>query len=444
MNTKYHIIAASLAEKISENVWPTGSKIPSIRNLAAEYGVSKNTISQALSLLEKRGFIYSRPQSGYYVTVNTVELKPVPNKVIDFASAIPDWHEFPYKEFQHCLNKGIERYQVELFQYGTLNGLPSLLTTFKKFLMNYQIFTTEDQMVVVAGVQQALAILTAMIFPNNREGILVEQPTYHLYMEVLKLYPGVVTGIERTIKGIDFEELERLFASGLYKFFYTMPRFHNPLGTSYTKQEKLTLLELAERYDVYLVEDDYLADFDLNQKNDSLYSLDTKKRVIYLKSFAKIMFPGLRIGLALVPPVLFDGFNQMKRIQTIDSSMISQAALEIYINNQMFSHYQKQLQQVYLDRGLLLQKNLATYFDEFPYSKNPIMHSVIELPREVNLKALVRYARESNILISELEENHLANFSRKRLLAINISDVEPVKIGSGLKKLRELIEISRF
>lgn len=86
--------------------------------------------------------------------------------------------------------------------------------------------------------QQALAILTSIPFPNKNETILVEQPTYHLYIEYLEINKIPVIGIKRTSEGIDLNELERIFRTGKIKFFYTIPRCHHPLGTSYSKGEK--------------------------------------------------------------------------------------------------------------------------------------------------------------------------------------------------------------
>lgn len=110
-----------------------------------------------------------------------------------------------------------------------------------------------------------------------------------------------------------------------------MPRLHNPLGTSYTRREKEKIIELADKYDVYIVEEDYLADFEQNSKVDPIFSYDTNQRVIYLKSYSKIMFPGLRIGIAVLPEKTTEEFGKYKKLADIDSPMISQAALEIYI-----------------------------------------------------------------------------------------------------------------
>ncbi|MBE7145879.1 aminotransferase class I/II-fold pyridoxal phosphate-dependent enzyme, partial [Bacillus paranthracis] len=176
---KYLHILNDIEKMIQHGEIKEGQKLPSIRSLVAQYECNKATVIRALHELEKRHIIYSVPQSGYYVVKksgSTIENK----EIIDFASSAPDPDVFPYLDFQHCINKAIDTYKNDLFVYGTPKGLPSLIPVIQKQLANYQVFTKEDNIFITSGVQQALAILTSISFPNENETILVEQPTYHL------------------------------------------------------------------------------------------------------------------------------------------------------------------------------------------------------------------------------------------------------------------------
>lgn len=320
---KYVALFNEFESLIQNGQLKAGFKLPSIRQLSDKHQCSKSTVLKALQELEKRHLIYSVPKSGYYVVQKEFDAKSEPTSEIDFVTSAPAWHQFPYHDFQHCINKAIDTYQQELFIYGTPKGLPSLIKVIQKQLEQYQVFAKEEQIFITSGVQQALSLLTFIPFPNERTHILVEQPSYHLFVEQLKAYKISVLGIQRTAEGIDLGELERIFRSQDIKFFYTMPRFHNPLGTSYSKKDREEILKLAVKYGVYIVEDDYLADFEENLKVDPIFSEDTHHMVIYLKSFSKIMFPGLRIGVAVLPKSLVDSFQLYKRTADIDSSMIS-------------------------------------------------------------------------------------------------------------------------
>ncbi|MET4563398.1 DNA-binding transcriptional MocR family regulator [Lysinibacillus parviboronicapiens] len=432
---KYDFIYNQLIQQIQTGTLLAGAKLPSIRNLSQQFSCSKSTVLTALKKLENQHLIYAIPKSGYFVVDHQLPHVPSANDFIDFATSSPTWHAFPYKDFQHCINKAIDTYQADLFRYGTPKGLPSLIVEAKKLLETYQIFTHEDNIFITSGVQQSLSLLSIMPFPNQRTTVLVEQPSYHLYMDYLKTYRLPVIGIKRTAQGIDLDELEQIFSTNTIKFFYTMPRFHNPLGCSYNKKEKDSILKLAVKYDVYIVEDDYLADFEQNSKRDSLFTEDLEERVIYLKSFSKIMFPGLRIGLAVLPPALISTFQQYKNTTDIDSSMISQAALELYLKSGMFNRYQLTVAEDYKQRANTLQHSLKKYLPMYKTATDNCMHSHIILPKQVNLKLLIQQLTQQHIFLDSIERNYLDGFYRERILKLNVSNMEEQKIDMGIKEI---------
>ncbi|MFC0272359.1 PLP-dependent aminotransferase family protein [Metabacillus herbersteinensis] len=432
---KYESICEGLMNQIQTGGLHSGAKLPSIRNLSQHFSCSKSTILTALKRLEDQHLIYAIPKSGYYVVDHQMPHKPSPTDFIDFSTSSPTWHAFPYKDFLHCINKAIDTYQEDLFRYGTPSGLPSLITEAQKLLETYQVFTHADNIFVTPGVQQALSLLSIMPFPNNRKTILVEQPGYHLYMDFLKTYQLQAVGIKRTTDGIDLDELEQIFRQGDIKFFYSMPRFHNPLGTSYSKKEKESILQLANEYAVYIVEDDYLADFEQNTKLDPLFANDVHERVIYLKSFSKIMFPGLRIGLAILPNALKNNFQQYKNTTDIDSSMISQAALELYLKSGMFERYRVQVSEAYTTRAKILQQSLKTHLPMYETPSAISMHSHIVLPKQVDMNSLIHHLAQQHILLDTIDRNYLDGFYRERILKLNVSNVEEHKIEAGIKEI---------
>lgn len=107
-------------------------------------------------------------------------------------------------------------------------------------------------------------------------------------------------------------------------------RFHNPLDTSYSEKDKKTIVELANKYDVYLVEDDYLVDLESNNKRLPAFYYDDNGRVIYIKSFSKTFMPGIRIGAAVINEELKKQFLIHKRCTDLNTSVLAQGALEIF------------------------------------------------------------------------------------------------------------------
>lgn len=444
---KYRQISYAIADAIKHSHYKEGERLPSIRELADKHQCSKSTIIQALQELEQRQLIYSVPRSGHYVLKKGFLPAATPAECYDFATAAPDWNAFPYDEFHQCIRKALDVYQQELFIYGMPNGLPSLIKTMERHLQDHQVFVSPEKIVVTAGVQEALFILMSIPFPNNKQNILVEQPSYHLLIDYLNKYEIPAIGIERTEQGIDLDELERLFREEEIKCFYTMPRFHNPLGTSYSTEEKKAIVKLADQYDVYLVEDDFLVDYDSNSKADPMYSYDMKERVIYLKSFSKILFPGLRVGIAVLPKPLLPAFQQFKLFMNIDSSILSQAALDIYINSGMFNHHRSRIRAPYEERSHALNNGVRLMKAELQgvLLRSPLtscMHTHVELDRRVNMNTLAQQMKKRKVEIDMLERNYLQGFPRSKIAKLNVSNIPIAHIPEGIQRLIEAIKAS--
>ncbi|MEK8129118.1 PLP-dependent aminotransferase family protein [Paenibacillus filicis] len=441
---KYMLLLNELEGLLDSGAIREGGKLPSVRQLAESHNVNKATVIRALQELEKRHLIYAVPQSGYYAVGKERQAEESSTRNLDFATSAPDPDVFPYLDFKHCINQAIDIYKNELFVYGTPKGLPTLIPVIQKQLANHQVFTDPDRIVITAGVQQALSLLVAMPFPNGKSNILIEQPGYHLLIAHLKTHGIRALGIARDERGLDWTELERMFREEDIKFFYTMPRFQNPLGVSYNKQEKLRMLELAARYDVYLVEDDYMADFETDTKADPLYAYDTgsPSRVIYLKSYSKIIFPGLRVGVAVLPEELVGMFRSYKHVLDIDSSMLSQAALEIYIKSGMFERHRQKISGSYLQRSRVLQGSLERAKERLPAklqagfpSKSPFMHTHLVLDRSVNVGALISRMRKQGVLLDSIDKHMLSTFPLPNLLKLTVSNVKEKDIEQGIQRI---------
>ncbi|MDF2719596.1 MAG: ydcR [Paenibacillus sp.] len=409
-----------------------GDKLPSVRALAGQYGCNAGTVVRALNELERRHLIYSVPKSGYYVVKRGAGRETAKVEALDFAASAPDPDVFPYLDFRHCINKAIDTYRNELFVYGTSKGLPSLLPVIRKDLTNHQVFAEESQIFITSGVQQALSVLVSMPFPNGKTKIVIEQPGYHLFVDQLETHRIPVIGLRRTAVGIDMGELERIFRTEDVKFFYTMSRFHSPLGCSYSEEEKRWIAELAERYDVFIVEDDYLADLETNGKSDPIYAYDNASRVIYLKSFSKIIFPGLRVGVAVIPEPMAESFARYRRLLDIDSSMLSQAALEVYLKSGMFERHKHKI------RDSCASRNGGEAFRFIP-ARSPAVHTHILLDAKISVPRLAARLKKRSIIVEPIDKHYLTDFPKEPILKLNVSGVKESDIEVGIDTIMEEI-----
>jgi DNA-binding transcriptional MocR family regulator len=446
MDMKYTKIMDVIQERMSSGKLGTGNKLPSIRQLSEQFNCSKNTIIRAFNELEKQHFIYSVPKSGYYVVNKSQSTKSdsIKNK-IDFLSAGPDKVAMPYLDFQHCLNKAIDLYKEELFNYSDQQGFYSLRLQLIKHLQDLQVFTVPERLFIVSGSQQALNLLVSMPFPNGKTNILLEQPTYFGFVDSVQLHNTTTFGIERTMDGIDLNQLEFIFRNNQIKFFYTVPRFHNPLGHSYTNEQKKKIVELAQQYDVYIVEDDYLGSLDQNPKSDPMFAYDPSGRVIYIKSFSKVMLPGLRLGIAVLPHLMVSTFLRYKFNADFNSSALSQGALEIYLKSGMFHAHIKRIRELYQRKMKLLQDACEQLLSADTFYSKPSsgFYLTVYLPEQIKAKQMVHLLSQENIFVDDAVRMFLPEYRKENMLRLSISQVEENLIKQGVEQISRYIKFFR-
>lgn len=439
---KYSAILADFEQKRAAGKLRPGQKLPSVREAAEMYGCSISTVTRAYAELEKRHAIYSIPQSGYYMVEDEEGDASADDGVIDFASSSPDLNVFPYRDFQHCLNKAIDTYKYHLFTYGDPKGLGALRETLVKHLADDQVFVKAEQIAVTSGIQQALQTLAKMPFPNGRAVILVEQPSYNLYMKFLEAEGLPVRSISRAANGIDLQLLEEEFRSGDIKCFYTMSRHHNPLGTSYSVREKKTIARLAAKYDVYVLEDDYMADLGDRRGFDPIFAYDRSGHVVYLKSFSKIIFPGLRIGAVVLPGPLVGSFHTYNPQN--GAALLSQAALDIYIKNGMYERHRDKIYRQYESRIEILHDAVKRYNEEGLLRVGDVrsgLFTPFNMPQAVNLERVAERLEKRGVLVVSGKPFYLSTYrEREKFLRISISRARPEQIHEGVKAVVEEVK----
>lgn len=436
---KYQNVIQYILNKIKDGSF--SKKLPSIRVLANELQCSIGTVTRACSELEQTHIIYSVPKSGYFVVDSEISSsRPRETEWIDFATAAPDIDTLPYQDIQHCLNNAIDLYKHSLFTYGNPQGLQSLLSVLSKHLQDYQIFAKPENIVICTGSQQALNILCQIPFPNSGERVLLEQPTYYGMIKAVQINKSRAVGIRRDYDGFDLNELEKLFRHGNIKFFYTIPRFHNPTGLTYTKQEKEAIIRLAEKYNVFIVEDDIMADFDPDRKSDPIFALDSS-RVIYLKSFSKILMPGLRVSALVIPSTLINTFLEHKQWNDMGTPVLSQGALEIYLNSGMFARHRKKILNLHMERMTALRS--LTSAAENPYIKWRIPKSGFFACAYVNgypqFEKINHCLHERKIRILKTSACFLPEYRTDNYFRICISKTPVSQIQAGIPQVIEAI-----
>ena len=436
MKKKYEMIIEYIEKLVEKRQIKQGERLPSIRDMVNKFKCNKSTVIRAYKELEINHKIYSIPKSGYYL----VENKNINNDkvdIINFSEVMPEPKLLPYKEFNHCINKAIELNKDNLFTYSKTQGIESLRKVLEKHFSENQIFTSYEKIVITSGAQQAINILSKMPFPNNKKNILVEQPTYRLINRLAELNKNKLIGIDRDYEGINLKKLEHIFKTDNIKFFYTIPRFHNPLGTHYSEKIKMKIVELADKYDVYIVEDDYLADIDNNKKFLPLYYYDTSQKVIYVKSFSKSFMPGIRIGAVVLHDNVKKIFLDYKECFDLNTSVLAQGALEIFINSGMYKNHIKKAKIEY-KRKMDIVRDCLDNIDQNEveyYIPETGFFIWMKLPQCININMLVQRLKSKDVYITPADDFYIRKNPQENSFRICISKLNKNQIRKGIRIL---------
>lgn len=376
---QYQQLAQLLKNEILNGNLQKGDKLPSIRDLVEQYGVNKDTVQRALRSLKEESFIYAVNKSGYYVLKNS-----------EGKEREEDYSQLPIEDLRICFNQSLaSAHDLKLTSKEQASGMDELIEALMPILEEYGVYATREQLVITTGTQQALYILLQLI---QGKKVLLEQPTYARMNELVKHLNIPYETIERKMDGeVDLNRLEELFAGGEISLFYTISRFHNPLGGSYSEATKKKIVELASKYSVYIIEDDYMADF-VEGNATPLHYYDMDGRVIYVKSFSSILFSALKIGIVVLPKELVEPFAMRKLWMDYDSNVMMQKTFTLFIENGMFAKHRKAMVEDYSQKSKHAKSWLLSmgikegilHGTQLVFKRTPAMKEQLQV---INLKA---------------------------------------------------------
>ncbi len=347
--TKIQLVRKYILEEVNEGRIAKGQRLPSCREVAALLNVNKITVNKSYAQLEEEHEVYSIPRGGFYL-VDYRDKSSVVKKQIDFSVVKPDEKLIPYREFTHVINKAVDIYKNNLFVYEQNLETYNLKTTLKLYLERESIYTSSENIIITNGAQQGIDLVLQAVFHNNNRKLLVEVPSYNLVLKLAKYLGIEMVGIERRKDGYDFEKMEEILKNEGIEAFYVIPRHHNPTGYSLAECEKKKIVELCNKYNVLIIEDDYLSELGDKKTAMPIYYYDTNRCTIYVKSFSKTFMPGLRIGAIILPKCLVNEIAALKYLSDLNTSKLPQVALDLFIKSGMYEKHIKKVRKSYEDK----------------------------------------------------------------------------------------------
>ena len=453
---KYIQISNHIKRLIEKKEIEDGEKLPTIRDYTDYLGVNKITIINAYNKLRNDGFAYQKVGSGTYAKVKEVrrsfskeysrvfkKLSVENNKdAIDFAGETNNEVIFPIKEFKNIINRVLDRDGAEALISQNALGYDNLRYTINDVFWNNTI--DSENILIVSGAQQGIDIASKAIL-NINDNVIVEKPTYGGALSVFKWRRANIFEVKMESDGVDLEHFEEILKKNKISCFYTMSYFQNPTGISYSLEKKKKLIELAEKYNFYIIEDDYLSEliYDESVEYIPFKHLDKNDRVIYIKSFSKIFLPGIRIGYIVTPSIFRESMQNSKFNTDIATSSLMQRALELYIKDGVWKDNILYLNNEYKSRYKVMSKLIDEELGDKVSYKKPGGGLTFYLKikdDDITSRELFLRLSKKNVYITPGVLFFRNMTDGDRTFRIGFSQTNEKKIKEGLKLIREELE----
>jgi DNA-binding transcriptional MocR family regulator len=253
---------------------------------------------------------------------------------------------------------------------------------------------------IVSGSQQGLYLL-AEIFLNPGDVVIVESPTYVGALSVFRARGARIVGIPGDEKGLRVDVLENLLWRQVPRLIYILPTFQNPRGVVLSPERRKEILELAYRFRVPIIEDDpYSHLYFKNPPPASLKSQDKYDQVIYLSTFSKIIFPGLRVGWINAPRPVVERLSQVKQFLDLHSPTLGQRALYEFCRRGLLEGHLEKSREIYARKKDIMLKALHRFCSPWLTSTDPEGGFYLwgELPPGWDSKELLREAVDEKVV----------------------------------------------
>jgi DNA-binding transcriptional MocR family regulator len=362
----YHQIAEQVRRAVAEGVLGEGDRLPTIRELAARLGVHRDTVGLAYETLAAEGVVAARVGRGTFVRGRRSQ-EPAPARgeaqpfagtalrVLEFERArphypeggdlvrlhalVPDPKDFPVDAFRRALGRAFAAGGAALLGYGGPHGHLGLREVLASRLRSAGVLVGPESVVLCQGASQGIS-LALRLYADPGDAVAVEEPTYHNVLATLAALGLRAVPVPMRADGPDLDAVDRALRRPDVRCFYTIPTFHNPLGTTTSLAHRRELLAIAERTGKPLVEDAYEMDLRFaGRPVPPLAGLDESGLVVQLVSFSKSLFPGLRAGALVARGRAVEALLALKHATDLGGALPLQAALADFVRTGAYDRH---------------------------------------------------------------------------------------------------------
>lgn len=322
--TRYHHLAEELAALITQGTLQVGDRVPSVRSLVRQRGVSAGTAMRAYDVLESRDLIEARPRSGYYVSDRWRRQVPQPRRsrpprkstsvevselvfeileatrhhqAVPLGSAFPSPHLFPWAKLARTLGSSARH----MDPWVTVESLPPGSAELRRQIARRYLLSgasvQTDEIVITSGALEALNLALAVLTKPG-DIVAIESPTFYACLQAIEAAGLKALEIPtHPTEGVDIGALRQAIARHDIRACWFMTTFQNPLGATMPAEAKRELVQLLAEHDIPLIEDDVYAELYFgDERPRPAKSYDAKGLVLNCGSFSKCLAPGYRLG----------------------------------------------------------------------------------------------------------------------------------------------------
>ncbi|HEY8709465.1 MAG TPA: PLP-dependent aminotransferase family protein [Burkholderiaceae bacterium] len=355
-------IVTGIKRQIDDRHLRPGSKLPSIRNFAENYNVSRFTVVEAYDRLVAMGYLQSRRSSGFYAAAAPV-MRPAPSddhkrneqlvwlirRLLEADEKLilagGPWLPNSWLDeagIRQSLNVLARKNGAYLLEYGHPFGYLPLREHLAVMLAGLGITAHPGQILLTQSTSQALELIIRY-FLKPGDAALVDDPGYYNMFGNLRLQGVEMLPVPRNRDGPDIAILEKLAAERRPKVYFTQSVMHNPTGTNISPHVAFKLLQAAERHNFMIVEDDIFCDLQV-KTTPRLATLDQLSRVIYARSFSKTLSGSLRVGLIACSQDIANELADIKMLTSITTSQFTERLVYLMLID---GHYRKYLSRLH-------------------------------------------------------------------------------------------------
>jgi DNA-binding transcriptional MocR family regulator len=464
----YIQIVQYIKHMITKGMLHEGQKLPSTRELSATLNVARNTIMEAYEHLEDDGYVATRHGRGTFIVYKKEQCEEVgttdwqsqlthqarlaeqldikkhgiisDKELISFASIAPDEKLFDLDNLKRAFLNRLSQEGDKILSYGYAKGYQPLMRYLVNYMESKGLSADGKDILITNGFTEGFNLILSALCEKGQK-IICENPTHNTALKIFRLHGLETVGVRLDNDGMNLGELSAALSQNNIRLAYLIPSYHNPTGLVMPPEKRAEILSIFSRYNLPVIEDGF--NEELRYSGSHFTPLIACNRngnnVIYIGSFSKVLFPGLRIGWIMADKDLIYYLESLKRSWNIHTSVLDQAILYQYLYEGYFDKYIKKVRKIYREKYETAFNCAREYIPNISLSGEGGLHIFVELEPGIDTRTVLERCRKRGVVFTPGDIFFTDN-TGKNTMRIGFSRVDNENIVKGIKIIGEVVK----